>query len=136
MINMAQYRLNIMNLNDPISSDELSNTELALLRKGEHQFDHILFFLISCFKANLHTITSVLLASISSIQDVAKKCKTSPIEVKRIFDKVLNSVPTLKFDTLDTLPDDEVFTTGDTKLDNALGGGIRTCMVWEVAGER
>jgi len=81
----------------------------------------------------LNTISELLLAS---IQDVAKKCKTSPVQVKQIFDKVLNSVPLLKFDTLDTLPDDEIFTTGDTTLDAALGGGIRTCMVWEVAGER
>jgi DNA repair protein RAD57 len=30
----------------------------------------------------------------------------------------------------------EVFTTGDSQLDNALGGGIRTGMVWEIVGER
>ena len=30
----------------------------------------------------------------------------------------------------------EVFTTGDSQLDHALGGGIRTGMVWEIAGER
>jgi len=28
------------------------------------------------------------------------------------------------------------FTTGDPRLDDALGGGIRTGMIWEVAGER
>lgn len=31
---------------------------------------------------------------------------------------------------------DEKCTTGDPHLDNALGGGIRTGMLWEVAGER
>jgi DNA repair protein RAD57 len=123
-----------MNLNDPISNYELSNTELALLRKGKYLFT-LSYFLPHnyLFKANLHTVTDLLLAS---IQDAAKKCKTSPIQVKQIFDKVLNSVPLLKFDTLDALPDDEIFTTGDTILDNALGGGIRTHMVWEIAGER
>ena len=85
------------------------------------------------FIANLHTLADLLLAS---VQDVAKKCKTSPIEVKQLFDKVLNSVPLLKFNALDTLPEDEIFTTGDATLDSVLGGGIRTCMVWEVAGER
>lgn len=29
-----------------------------------------------------------------------------------------------------------LFTTGDKELDEALGGGIRTGMVWEVAGQR
>lgn len=81
----------------------------------------------------MHTLADLLLAS---VQDVAKKCKASPIEVKQLFDKVLNLVPLLKFNALDTLPEDEIFTTGDATLDNVLGGGIRTCMVWEVAGER
>jgi DNA repair protein RAD57 len=81
----------------------------------------------------LHTVTDLLLAS---IPDIAKKCKASPIQLRQIFDKVLNAVPLLKYDALDTLPDDEIFTTGDATLDNALGGGIRTGMLWEVAGER
>lgn len=29
-----------------------------------------------------------------------------------------------------------VFTTGDNALDQALGGGIRTGMLWELFGER
>lgn len=32
--------------------------------------------------------------------------------------------------------DDDMFTTGDADLDHALGGGIRTGMLWEVAGQR
>lgn len=31
---------------------------------------------------------------------------------------------------------DEKFTTGDAYLDDALGGGIRTRMIWEIVGER
>ena len=31
---------------------------------------------------------------------------------------------------------DERFTTGDERLDEALGGGVRTGMIWEVVGER
>ncbi|KAJ2917639.1 hypothetical protein MD484_g2769, partial [Candolleomyces efflorescens] len=34
-----------------------------------------------------------------------------------------------------TEPLDEIFTTGDTVLDQALGGGIRTGMLWEIVGE-
>ena len=30
----------------------------------------------------------------------------------------------------------EMFTTGDAALDSALGGGIRTGMLWEVVGQR
>jgi len=31
---------------------------------------------------------------------------------------------------------EEEFTTGDSRLDKSLGGGIRTGMIWEVVGER
>lgn len=31
---------------------------------------------------------------------------------------------------------DETFTTGEQHLDEALGGGVRTGMVWEIAGEK
>lgn len=30
----------------------------------------------------------------------------------------------------------EAFTSGDEHLDKVLGGGIRTGMLWEIAGER
>lgn len=32
--------------------------------------------------------------------------------------------------------DGESFTTGDIDLDSALGGGVRTGMVWEIVGQR
>jgi hypothetical protein len=32
--------------------------------------------------------------------------------------------------------EDELFTTGDTYLDQLLDGGIRTGMLWEIVGER
>ena len=36
-----------------------------------------------------------------------------------------------------TPPDEPTkFTTGDAVLDSALGGGIRTGMVWEISGQR
>ena len=35
-----------------------------------------------------------------------------------------------------TEPLDEIFSTGDYILDQALGGGIRTGMLWEIVGER
>ena len=53
-------------------------------------------------------------------------------------DVVLDATPwpaLNRFDILDN-EEDEYFTTGDVVLDRALGGGIRTGMVWEVVGER
>lgn len=34
------------------------------------------------------------------------------------------------------LEENDIFTTGDADLDRALGGGIKTGMIWEIAGER
>jgi DNA repair protein RAD57 len=75
---------------------------------------------------------------LTPIQDIAKRCRTSPAEIKRILDAVLNAIPLPDLPTLSTpgLAQDETFTTGDEILDDALNGGIRTGMVWEVVGER
>jgi DNA repair protein RAD57 len=65
------------------------------------------------------------------------KCRISPLGIQAILDIVCreNSRPTR---LLEDIKDqgDQKFTTGDVELDNALGGGIRTGMIWEVAGER
>lgn len=121
-------------MNDSISSYNLPNAELALLSKGKRTtFNFFLAFLKqNSPSGNFHTIADLLLAS---TQDAAKRCRSSPVEVKRVIEKVLNSVPLFTLKHLDTLPD-EIFTTGDELLDRALGGGIRTGMVWEVVGER
>ncbi len=84
-------------------------------------------------QGNFHTITDLLLAS---PQDIAKRCKLSPVEVKKTLEKLLDAVPLIDLDRLDTFPADEIFTTGDQILDKAIGGGIRTGMIWEVVGER
>lgn len=54
---------------------------------------------------------------------------------------VCRAIPAAPTSTLAALLDadevpDAVFTTGDETLDEALGGGFRTGMVWEVCGER
>ena len=70
-------------------------------------------------------------------QGIAKRCKISPLDIGRIKDTVFQAVP-LPLQRLDTLDvnEDEQFTTGDEILDSALGGGVRTGMIWEVVGER
>ncbi|KAF8892641.1 P-loop containing nucleoside triphosphate hydrolase protein [Infundibulicybe gibba] len=61
-------------------------------------------------KGNFHTVTDILLGG--SPQDIARKCRISPIDAKKI-----------------------VFTTGDPHLDASIGGGIKTGMLWEIVGE-
>jgi len=92
-----------------------------------------LFLTIS--EGNFQTVEDLLLVS---TQDIAKRCKSSPLEIKRIMDVVLRATPWPVLNRLDSLDgsEDEKFTTGDFVLDKALGGGIRTGMVWEVVGER
>ncbi|KAF9562193.1 Rad51B protein [Agrocybe pediades] len=101
----------------PFSNHGLKDSELALLRKG-----------------NFHTVADLLL---TSIHDISRRCKASPTEVKRIVDKVLSATPAVPLGRLNplTLDLDEKFSTGDAVLDNVIGGGISTGMVWEVVGE-
>jgi DNA repair protein RAD57 len=81
----------------------------------------------------IETITDLL---VYSPNDIAKRCKM-PIS------DIMNTVNTASknqehyYLCLDNFtPEDDVFTTGDSLLDDILGGGIKTGMVWEVAGER
>ncbi|KAF8162961.1 P-loop containing nucleoside triphosphate hydrolase protein [Crassisporium funariophilum] len=105
-----------MNLDGPLKVYGLSDSEVALLKKG-----------------NIQTITDILLIS---THEIAKRCRAAPIEIKRIVDTALNAVPIHQLVRLDseTLSDARI-TTGEAILDNALNGGIRTGMVWEVVGE-
>jgi DNA repair protein RAD57 len=87
------------------------------------------------FTGNLQTVSDLLL---NTPQEVAKRCKISSLEIKRIIDTVLNAIPLRRLNVLEDIAHDgdEKFSTGDAILDIALGGGIRTGMVWEVVGER
>lgn len=69
--------------------------------------------------------------------ELAKKLKTSVSDVQSIVEKACIEISSgylvpkkLSVDGPST------FTTGDIFLDQALGGGIRTGMIWELAGER
>jgi len=107
-----------MNLHTlPLNNYAISTSQMALLKKG-----------------NLETVSDLLL---NTPQEIAKRCKISPFEIKRIIDTVLNAIPLRRLNVLEDIAHDgdEKFSTGDAILDIALEGGIRTGMVWEVVGE-
>ena len=76
----------------------------------------------------------------TSAPELSKRCKLPPFEIKAITELVCQSlVPETR--TLEEWISHHGsaqgwLTTGDAALDRALGGGIRTGMVWEFVGER
>ncbi|KAJ7940253.1 hypothetical protein B0H13DRAFT_2299292 [Mycena leptocephala] len=83
-------------------------------------------------KGNLQTVAELLLIS---PQDLGRRCRIPPLEAKSIFDIVCqNNAPQIR-SLADVAEDPEqVWSTGDSYLDAALGGGLRTGMVWEILG--
>lgn len=82
---------------------------------------------------NILTISDLVLLTTT---DVGKRCKLKPRDAESIVTAVYNSIQLVP-QTLDDplIRKDEVFTTGDETLDVALGGGVRTGMLWEVVGQ-
>ncbi|KAJ7219052.1 P-loop containing nucleoside triphosphate hydrolase protein, partial [Mycena pura] len=80
----------------------------------------------------LQIVAELLLVS---PQDLGRKCRISPLEAKSILDSVCqNNAPQIR--SLSSVSEQEsCCTTGDSYLDVALGGGLRTGMVWEIFGE-
>jgi DNA repair protein RAD57 len=69
--------------------------------------------------------------------EIAKECKITLTEAQNIINLVCKPYVCQPRSLADIQHEhDEVFTTGDTTLDAALGGGIRTGMLWEVVGQR
>ncbi|KAF8212484.1 P-loop containing nucleoside triphosphate hydrolase protein [Mycena galopus ATCC 62051] len=84
-------------------------------------------------KGNVQTVAELLLVP---PQDLGRRCRISPLEAKSIFNTVCqNNAPQIR--SLADAGDDQehVYSTGDSFLDSALGGGVRTGMVWEVFGQ-
>ena len=114
----------------------LKGPEIALLNKGSIGTLPSTWDCCSqcASKGSIQTVADLVL---TPIQDIAKRCRSSPVEVKRIVDTVLSRTPVPKLRRLDEYPPSvETFTTGSEVLDGMLGGGLRTGMVWEVVGER
>ncbi|GLB35296.1 putative rad51 [Lyophyllum shimeji] len=85
-------------------------------------------------KGNLSDPSEIML---QSSQEIARKCKISTADAQGIIDALYTHATPLRLRRLDDVRDEgrEACTTGDPTLDDALGGGIRPGMVWEVAGE-
>ncbi|KAL5532939.1 RHP57 [Sanghuangporus sanghuang] len=69
-------------------------------------------------------------------EEIAKKLRTSLSEAQAIVETVCKEIArkSLRIAKIAECSD-EKFTTGDSALDRAIGGGIRTGMVWELVGE-
>ncbi|KAF8061470.1 P-loop containing nucleoside triphosphate hydrolase protein [Lyophyllum atratum] len=85
-------------------------------------------------KGNLSDATEVML---SSSQEIARRCRVSTREAQVIIDVLYSYITPLRLRRLEDVKREgnETCTTGENILDEALGGGIRSGMVWEVAGE-
>ncbi|KAF9009368.1 Rad51-domain-containing protein [Cyathus striatus] len=84
-------------------------------------------------KGKIRTVGDLLL---SPLQDVSRRCKVSPLEAQRLIETFCLGQESNKICQLSVSNiKDEVFTTGDSLLDEALKGGIRTSMLWDVSGE-
>lgn len=84
---------------------------------------------------NILTVSDLL---ILSTQDISRRSRITHSEAQEIVSSVFNelkSPPLFHLDDPD-VPKDEIITTGDSILDQALGGGVRTRKLWEVTGER
>ncbi|KAH8108475.1 P-loop containing nucleoside triphosphate hydrolase protein [Phellopilus nigrolimitatus] len=82
---------------------------------------------------NFKNVTDLVL---TAPVDLSKKLKVSLNEAQSIIENVCKELSSeiLQTARLEAVRTDK-FTTGDASLDDAIGGGIRTCMVWELAGE-
>ncbi|KZT28596.1 hypothetical protein NEOLEDRAFT_859860 [Neolentinus lepideus HHB14362 ss-1] len=85
-------------------------------------------------KANILSASDVLLLSIA---ELVKKCKMTPADADAIRDRVCKAYrkPTSLLEEV-AHHGQETFTTGDARLDQVLGGGYTTGMLWELTGER
>ncbi|KAL6309117.1 P-loop containing nucleoside triphosphate hydrolase protein [Sparassis latifolia] len=84
-------------------------------------------------KGNILTVADLMLTSPG---DLVKKCRFSLNEAQKIVDLVCRELahqPRMLEDVVEE--GEEKFTTGDLRLDETLGGGIRPGMLWEVVGE-
>ncbi|KAJ7694125.1 P-loop containing nucleoside triphosphate hydrolase protein [Mycena rosella] len=83
-------------------------------------------------KGNLQTIPELLFAS---PQDLARRCRISPLEAKAIFNTVCENNPPQIISLAEEDDQEQICSTGDAHLDAALGGGLRTGMLWEIFGQ-
>ncbi|KAF9452229.1 P-loop containing nucleoside triphosphate hydrolase protein, partial [Macrolepiota fuliginosa MF-IS2] len=72
-------------------------------------------------------------------QDLAKRCHVPLEHIIKLIQATYNNqdAPAITFQTLEGAGPDEgkAFSIGDPELDDTLGGGLRTGMIWEIVGE-
>ncbi|KAK7043699.1 DNA repair protein rhp57 [Paramarasmius palmivorus] len=105
-------------MDDELSScTALSSTQKYLLKRG-----------------NITTATDLVFTPIA---DIARRCRVSPLEIKGIVDTFCKSKPIQTQTLSECLATSRpgTCTSGDRILDDALGGGFQSGMVWEVVGE-
>ncbi|KAK7023755.1 RAD51b protein [Favolaschia claudopus] len=84
-------------------------------------------------KGNVRTLADVVLLS---IKELSTRCKISPLEATTIFNTICSTnSPQIIPLSHPTRAQQQIYSTGDTHLDAALGGGFRTGMVWEIFGQ-
>ncbi|KAJ8457077.1 hypothetical protein ONZ51_g11746 [Trametes cubensis] len=84
-------------------------------------------------RGKLQTVSDLLLMKPA---DAAKKCRIPVKEIEILIDLVCKELAPQP-QTLRDVADlgEEKFTTGDSHIDDVLGGGVRTGMLWEISGE-
>ncbi|KAL0566154.1 DNA repair protein rhp57 [Marasmius crinis-equi] len=85
-------------------------------------------------RGNVNTISDLVFTPVA---DLARRCRAPPLEIKGIVDTFYRSQQAQARSLEECLAASPtgICTTGDELLDNAVGGGIRSGMVWEVVGE-
>jgi hypothetical protein len=113
----------------------LSEQDKNLLKRGDClHATFASYFLPSLGSGKISKVGDLLL---NSPHEVAQKCRADPSAVERMINSIHSIIIPRPIQRLkDVQAEGEGFTTGDSRLDEALGGGIRTGMIWEVAGER
>ncbi|KAJ2975086.1 hypothetical protein NUW54_g11786 [Trametes sanguinea] len=84
-------------------------------------------------RPKVQTVSELLLAAPS---ELAKKCRIPFKEMEALVDAVSKELAPQPRPLKEVAHiGEEKFTTGDSHLDDVLGGGIRTGMLWEISGE-
>ena len=117
------------------SFNSLSMAQKTLLAKGMHICIALTsaHFLING-TGKLQTVSQLLL---DKSAELAKRCKTTLKDMESIINlvcKELEQPPLRLRDVADI--GEEKFTTGDDAIDQALGCGLRTGMIWDLSGEK
>jgi DNA repair protein RAD57 len=89
--------------------------------------------LVDAYSGGFKTVKDLILAN---PPDIARALKISLDEINSIVDKVSEELEQPPIPLSEAVDFGVKFTTGDKLLDQALGGGIRTGLLWEFCGER